>query len=94
MLFDLRQIDNRSVVLYLTAQAIKGVEEERDDAGNNSVLLSCLSLFFFFSDRGLSRMWRMATRCIPTAAMVSERNSPGVLMSLVYPLWQCTDADV
>lgn len=45
VLFELRQIDNRSVVLYLTAQAIKGVGEERDDAGNNSVLFSSLSFF-------------------------------------------------
>lgn len=70
VLFELRQIDNRSVVLYLTTQAIKAVEEERDDAGNNYILFSCLSVSFF-SDQGLSRMWRMATHSILKAAMVS-----------------------
>lgn len=71
VLFELRQIDNRSVVLYLTAQAIKAVEKERDDAGNNYVLFSCLSLSFL--DQDLSRMLRMATRSILKAVMVSTK---------------------
>lgn len=81
MLFEFRQIDKRSVVLYLTAQAIKGAEEERDDAGNNSVLFSvfCFSLF---SDLGLNRMWRLVTLSILTAATVSTK--PPVSPVLVH----------
>lgn len=86
VLFQLRQIDNRSFVLYLTAQAIKEAEGKRDDAGNNSVLLSCFVSFSFFQ----VRVWAGCGDWLLAVSWQLPRwaQTPSVLISLVYGL--CT----